>query len=489
MSVPSHSLGITRYQLFCVLAASLSSLNYGWNYGVVNLPGDIITKCDAGPQYFTNKFPSCMPTSDTIWGLVIGAFPLGALLGAISCTHFANAYGRRAVLIYSNIISIVAAAILGTALNIPMLITARFLVGIAQGCANGTYSNYVAEITTPRARNTLGTVIQLSICMGTMLSQLVSLGLVKPPLWRVLFATTGMISIVSIWLLTKCVESPKWLISKQRIYEAQNNLQRLRKSADCTVEFATLVETVHAEMGPHSYTATVPDLLRGRTPNNLRHQLLLAVLGMSFQQLSGIGGVSFYSTRLFTSIASAPSAEYTSKPQLAQILTAVVSTVGTVAALVGAIMAGYFGRRSLLLFSHGAMAVSSLLIAVGSVKGYNLLAITMVFIFYCVYIVGAGSLPWIFPGEMTPIYAVSAIVAVSGSIAYACVFVVGIVFPLLMNAWNGYTFLLFAAINFIATVLFFFLLPETKDKQVSEMIRIHSVGIHNVMKRKYRQEN
>ncbi|KAJ2830642.1 Bifunctional purine biosynthesis protein PurH [Coemansia erecta] len=487
MSVPSHTLGITKYQLFCVLVASISSLNFGWNFGVINLPGNVITKCIAGPKHAILGLPSCLPASNIVWGLVVGAFALGALVGAISCTRYANLYGRKAVLTYSNIIAIVAAILFGVAVNIPMLVIARFLAGVAQGCANGTFTNYVVEITTPRARNTLGSMIQASISTGTMLAQLSSLGLSTPPLWRVLFAITGVISLIHMAMLTMCVESPKWLVSKDRIDEARDALQRLRKSADCTEEFRALVDTVRAEMGPNAYTATIYDVVRGKTPDNLRHQLLLAILAMIFQQLSGISGVSFFSTQLFGSITEPP-AHYSTKPTLAQILTGILSIVGTIVALCGMTMAGYFGRRTLMLFSHTSMVVCSILISVGSIKGYNIMAIAMVFVFYAVYLVGPGPLPWVIPGEMTPIYAVSAVIAVSGSIAYTCVFSIGMAFSPLLDALKGYTFLIFAATNAVAAVVFFFLLPETKDRKVSDMIRTHSVGVHNIMQRKYRLE-
>ncbi|KAJ2158172.1 Bifunctional purine biosynthesis protein PurH [Coemansia sp. RSA 552] len=483
-AVPSHTLGVTRYQLFCVLVASTSSLNFGWNFGVINLPGNIISKCVAGPQRKIGGLPSCLPSTDVMWGLAVGAFALGALVGAVSCTRYANQYGRRAVLMYSNIIAIVAAIMLGTAANIGMFIAARFIVGVAQGCANGTFTNYVVEITTPRARSSLGSTIQLSISTGTMLGQLASLGLATPPLWRILFAMTGVISIVSMSLLTLCVESPKWLVSKGRTDEAYAALGRLRQGGDTKEEFAMLVDTVQAEMGPEAYTASILDVLRGKTPDNLRHQLLLAVLTMIFQQMSGISGVSFYSTTLFASITT-PTA-YSPKPTLAQILTGVLSIVGTLTALSGVFLAGFFGRRTLILFSHSSMTLCCVLISVGSILGYNILAITMVFIFYVVYLVGPGPLPWVIPGEMSPIYAVSAIIAVSGSVAYTVMFTIGMTFSLLLSALEGYTFLIFAATNLAAAVLFFFLLPETKGRNVPEMARIHSVGIHNVMKQQYR---
>ncbi|KAJ2235604.1 Bifunctional purine biosynthesis protein PurH [Coemansia sp. RSA 475] len=120
--------------------------------------------------------------------------------------------------------------------------------------------------------------------------------------------------------------------------------------------------------------------------------------------------------------------------------------------------------------------------------GYNIMAIVMVFVFFAVFIVGPGPLPWVIPGEMTPIYAVSATIAVSGSVAYTCLFTIGIVFSSLLDALKGYTFLLFAATNLIAAVTLFFLLPETKDRRVSDMIQTHSVGVHNIMQQKYRSK-
>ncbi|KAJ2850862.1 Bifunctional purine biosynthesis protein PurH [Coemansia brasiliensis] len=484
MAVPSYAMGITKYQLFCVLVASIGSFNFGWNFGVINLPGNVITKCIAGPEHSILGLPSCLPASETIWTLSVGMFPLGALVGAIVCTRFANVYGRKAVLIYSNVIAIVAAVLFGVAINIPMFIIARFLSGVSQGCANGTFSTYVAETTTPKARDMLGSTIQMSISAGTMVAQLASLGLTNPPLWRVLFSITGLISLIHMLLMTRCVESPKWLLSKDRVDEAQDALQKLRKSADCTEEYKALVETVQAEMGPDAYSATIPDLLLGKTPDNLRHQLLLAILCMVFQQFSGISGVAFYSTKLFESITSPP-AHYSPKPNLAQILTGILSIVGLLAAVAGMLLAGYFGRRTLMLFSHVSMIVCSALISVGSIKGYNIMAISMVFVFYTVYLVGPGPLPWAIPGEMTPIYAISSLLAIAGFTGYSGVFVIGMAFSPLLDALQGYTFILFAATNTVAAITLFFLLPETKGRYIPDMIRTHSVGIHNIMQARY----
>ncbi|KAJ2723162.1 Bifunctional purine biosynthesis protein PurH, partial [Coemansia sp. Benny D115] len=171
-SKPSHALGITRYQLYCTLAASLGSFNFGWVMSATNLPGDIISKCtsivESHSDKLINGLPVCLPIGDTLWGLVVGSFALGALIGAIACTRFSNMYGRRTVLLYSNVISIIGALLGAFALNPAMLAASRVLAGIGTGAANGTFTTYVVEITTPRARSSLGSMTQMAIILGIL---------------------------------------------------------------------------------------------------------------------------------------------------------------------------------------------------------------------------------------------------------------------------------------------------------------------------------
>ncbi|KAJ1863323.1 Bifunctional purine biosynthesis protein PurH, partial [Coemansia sp. RSA 486] len=257
MSVPSsQTLGVTKYQLYCVLAASVASINFGWCMGVANLPGEYISKCLAGPRHLINGLPSCIPATDFVWGFAVGSFALGALLGAIACTRYSNKYGRKTVLLYFNAFSIVSAIIMGLAVNIAMMIVGRVLVGIAVGAANGTFATYVSEITTPKARNSLGVMTQLAIILGMALSQLCSLGMLQPPLWRLLFALSGVISIANIVLLWFCVESPRWLIMNGQEEKALGVLHRLRKGSDCSCEFDHMVDAVRKEMGPSTRTAS-----------------------------------------------------------------------------------------------------------------------------------------------------------------------------------------------------------------------------------------
>ncbi|KAJ2891986.1 Bifunctional purine biosynthesis protein PurH [Coemansia aciculifera] len=382
-----------------------------------------------------------------------------------------------------------------------MLIVARLLSGLGLGSSLGTFTMYIVEITTPKARNSLGGMAQMAIIFGIMLSQLCSLGLSKPPLWRLLFAMSGLLSLVNIALLYFCVESPKWLAMNGKLAEARDSLQRLRKGTDCTDEWTQLASSAmitntsefaigETNNGNISKTASVIDVLLGRTPDNLRHQLVVTVVVMASQQTSGISGVSFYSSTLFKAITS-PDKETgaaASIPTLAQILTSVLATVGTLVMPMCMLLAGYFGRRTLMLWSHGGMAICCVLISVGSIVGVNGLTITMVFVYYAVFFVGAGPIPWVCPSEMTPTYAAAAICAIGGSVNYIIIFAIGLAFSPLLDALGGYTFLLFGGANLLSAFFCFIYLPETKDCQVANVAALHSVGVHSVLRAKYRGE-
>ncbi|KAJ2549437.1 Bifunctional purine biosynthesis protein PurH [Coemansia sp. RSA 1933] len=491
---PSGSihLGITGYQFFCVMAASISILNFGWNLVVINQPEDIIIRCVDGPKHNILGLPSCLPTSDVVWGLAVGSYAIGNLIGAFACTWFSNKYGRRFVLIHSNTLALASALLLALSVDIPMFIIARVVSGIAQGAANGTFSTYVVEITTPKARNSLGCVLELAVNVGMTIVSLCSLGLMKPPLWRVLFSLTSALSLLSMAGLYWCVESPRWLAMKNRSEEAHRVLGRLRKGADITDEFEQLIVEVSPDSDKCSEdtdTVSVMDIILGRTPDNLRHQLLVSVMGMALQQASGICAIAFFSTSLFNAISPPlQTAGDTRKPTVAQYLSVGIAAVAVLFSVGGMFLAHHVGRRGLMFLSYGLMCLFSVLMCIGDVLEIHALAITSVFIFFGAYYLGAGPLTWVVPAEITPTYAIAAMMAITSSIGYLGDFTISLIFKPIYNAIHGYCFLVFAAANAISMVYIFFFLPETKDRTVSDLVRTHSVGIHNVLRAKYKVE-
>lgn len=77
------------------------------------------------------------------------------------------------------------------------------------------------------------------------------------PLWRLNFSLVGIPAIVQLFLVVTIVDSPRWLVSVNRVEEARSALHRLRgKNASIDAEF---YEIVSAQLGPAAAASTVSD--------------------------------------------------------------------------------------------------------------------------------------------------------------------------------------------------------------------------------------
>lgn len=483
--IDSRTISITKYQAFCAGLAAIGSFNFGWNIGSVNIPGDVLQNCVAGKKYY-GPFPSCIDVSSgAIWGIVVGCFALGAIIGAVLSNPVIDRKGYKFVLSWFALCNVVGALLLSLTTSVGQFIVGRIFVGIAAGAANNALSTYVSDMTTPRGRNILGGGVQFACNLGIMLDNAIALGLAPPPRWRILFALTGVFGLINFALFPFASESPKWLISKGRLEEARESLRKFRKGADIEAEFNDMV-TTDKENKERTADVNVLQVIRGKTPDNLRHQLMCVSALMFFQQLCGINAVIFYSTTIINKSTNSDPADI---PTLAQILTFVISVVALIFTFFGMVLGAYFGRRTLLMFSHGTMAIFSAIMVAGSVKDISGLVVTMVFLFNAFFNLGVGPIPWATAGEMTPRYAMTAMSAIGTGIGYLFTFVIGVIFPPMQDAWENYTFFFFMAWNLVAATFVFLFIPETKDRRIEDTVRAHSCGIHFVFGEKHKIEN
>ncbi|KAJ2804808.1 Bifunctional purine biosynthesis protein PurH [Coemansia furcata] len=481
MPVDSRTIGVTGFQAYCTGLAAIGSFNFGWNIGSVNIPGDVLQNCVTGRKYY-GPFPSCIFVgSNTVWGVVVGSYAIGALIGAILSNPIIDRRGYKFTLSWFALLNVVGALLLSLTTKLPQFIIGRVVVGIAAGAANNALATYVSDISTPRSRTVLGGTVQFACNMGIMVDNACAPGLAPPPRWRILFAITGVLGLVNFILFPFARESPKWLISKGRHEEAHEALSRFRNDAYIEDEFNEMVAIDHINK-ERTEDVNVLQVIRGETPDNLRHQLMCVSALMFFQQFCGINAVIFYSTSIINRSTGGSPADI---PTLAQILSFIISVAALVFTFIGMVLGAYLGRRTLLMFSHMSMAVFAALIVPGSVRNVAALVVTAVFCFNAFFNLGVGPIPWAAASEMTPRYAMTAMSAIGTGIGYIGTFVIGVIFPPLNNWWKNYTFLFFMAWNIIATVFIFFFIPETRDRPIEDTVSKHSCGIHLVVGKKW----
>ncbi|ORX70463.1 general substrate transporter [Linderina pennispora] len=450
--------------------------------GSVNIPGDLLQNCVTGRKYY-GVFPSCFYTrSPVVWGLVVGTFGIGAIIGAVLSNPIIDKRGYKFTMTWFALLNVGGALLLSLATKIPQFIIGRLLVGVAAGAANNALAVYVSDISTPRGRNILSGTLQFATNFGIMVDNACALGLTRPPRWRVLMSLTGVLGLINFVLFPFAPESPKWLIKHDRRDEAHAALTRLRKGANIEHEFNDIIESDQLNR-QRTTDVNVMQVLRGQTPDNLRHQLMCVSALMFFQQLCGINAVIFYSTQIINKSTKANPANM---PTLAQILAFLISVAALVFTFFGMLLAAFIGRRILLIFSHLTMAIFASMLVLGSVKNLTGLVVVMVFLFNAFFNLGVGPIPWAAASEMTPMYAMTAMSAVGTGIGYLFTFGIGVFFPAANNWWKNYTFFFFMGFNLGAALFVYLFVPETKDRRIEDTVRLHSCGIHFVVGKKWR---
>jgi MFS family permease len=211
--------------MFYVLLVSLATFQFGWNNGVINQPRASLTA----------EFPSFL--HDLTWGFFVSVYILGGILGGLAGGHLASIYGRKPTLVFNNGFFLVGGCIFYWSSAIFELCIARFLVGVGSGISTALVPVYINELSPIESRGSYGSINQLSIVLGVLLSQVAGIYFVDD--WRTLFLLTIVPSTIQLLLVRSLPESPRWLLKHVGRDEAFHALARLRNE-DAEMEFEGL---------------------------------------------------------------------------------------------------------------------------------------------------------------------------------------------------------------------------------------------------------
>ncbi|KAG0288479.1 hypothetical protein BGZ96_007758 [Linnemannia gamsii] len=452
----SREVTFPGYMVYCGLMASLTSLCIGYVIGSPNVPETSIRGTDGScnPSAQTSGFPECLQFSDLLWGFAVGSFCLGALAGGLIGGTVQNLFGRKRTMFISNIFFILGALLIALTYHQAMFIVGRIVIGFGCGLGGVVAPTYLGEISTGYK-------------------------------WRILFAINAVPALIQMFLLPSLVESPRYLVSRNRLEEARHSLQKLRgANTNIDNEFADIVQLL---LGRGSATAVpnqdsaieeakgdteaaVPAANAGSSKNYSIARLFtseccgLAIIGilMHFlQQASGINGLIYYSTTFLGDVFG---------PENSKYITVGISCCNLLATLASVALIDKSGRRTLLLISFAGVSLSSVLLVVGAYTDVGVLVVVAVFLYTAFFAIGLGPIPWLLLSELLPTYALSSASAVATAVNWGTNFVIGLVFPTLNNALGNGTFILFAAITAVGFVYTWFFVPETRARSIEEIM-------------------
>lgn len=445
--------------------------------------------------------------------------PLGALVGAALAGWTAKWAGRRPLilaLVLPNVAGWGVLAAAGDDMN--MLYAGRLLTGLCAGAATVLVPMYSAEIADPANRGTVGVYLDLSLTVGILMAYVVG-GLSGP---TALSAVCGVLSLLAAASFFFMPESPQFLVLKGRRAEAEDALRWLRTGSaaptpkgghrvDVSAELDSMtrlaVESEERERASGGVLGAVSGLCKEGSVSPTSRAVVLVVVLMALQQLSGIDAIIFFlqsiiknSQGLENCTAAALEAGVAMPdcptgsalgPMYSSI---VVGSVQVAATLVAALLVERAGRRLLLGVSGSLMAASLAALLVYflfhqelkvDLGAFSWLPVSCLSAFVFVYCIGFGPLPFLMMAEFLPLEARSWGCGLAACVNWSLMFVVVRLFNLCMNSiGEAATFGIFCAICILGTLFVLTLVPETQGKTPSE-IRQHLQDreIHTVTRR------
>ena len=267
---------VNGFVYFAVAVAALGGLLFGYDTGVIS--GAVL--------FIKNQFS----LSATMEEVVVSSVLVGAVAGATIGGVLTGRFGRRKMIILGGVIF--TASAIGTALapSIVWLIAARVVSGVAIGIASFISPMYIAELVPAKVRGSLVAVNMLAITSGIVVAYLVDYAFSFSGEWRYMFGLAAIPSValvVGMWWLP---DSPRWLISKSKVEEARQILQRARTVADVGPEISNIQKSM-ASQGIGG--------IKGLFQQSLKMPMIVGLGLAAFQQLTGINTVIYYAPTIF----------------------------------------------------------------------------------------------------------------------------------------------------------------------------------------------
>uniref|UniRef100_A0A1B6DH78 Major facilitator superfamily (MFS) profile domain-containing protein n=2 Tax=Clastoptera arizonana TaxID=38151 RepID=A0A1B6DH78_9HEMI len=469
--------GLTFFLTYTILASMLGMLQFGYNTGVINAPEKNIE--NFMKDVYRSRYATEIQEESVklLYSLAVSIFAIGGMLGGFSGGLIANKFGRKGGLLMNNVLGICGACLMGFTKffqSYEMLFLGRFIIGVNCGLNTSLVPMYISEIAPLNLRGGLGTVNQLAVTIGLLISQILGIEQIlgTDEGWPLLLGLAICPAILQLILLPVCPESPRYLlITKQWEEEARKALRRLRASNQVEED----IEEMRAEQRAQQSESTISMMELICSPT-LRSPLIIGIVMQLSQQLSGINAVFYYSTGLFVSSGLSD--------ETAKFMTIGIGAIMVIMTIVIMPLMDRMGRRTLHLYGLGGMFIFSIFITISFLIkeffGYvqemidwmSYLSVVSTLSFVVFFALGPGSIPWMITAELFSQGPRPAAMSIAVLVNWLANFLVGVGFPNLKNELDNYTFLPFSLFLAIFWIFTYKKVPETKNKTFEEILAL-----------------
>ncbi|PWA24182.1 hypothetical protein CCH79_00016238, partial [Gambusia affinis] len=380
---------------------------------------------------------------------------VGAAVGGLLGGWMVQRIGRKLTLMSCTLPFVFGFTIIIAAQNVWMLYVGRVLTGMASGITSLVVPLYISETAHEKVRGMLGSCVQLMVVSGIMGVYLAGLFVD----WRWLAICCSLPPSLLMVAMCFMPETPRFLLSKGKRREAEEALRFLR-GPDAPIEWeCSRIEDACNEQGSTFHLSDLKD------PGVFK-PLLISILLMVFQQMTGINAIMFYAEDIFVQA-------HFKESELASVIVALIQVIFTG---IAAVIMDRAGRKVLLVISGVAMMLSTTAFgvyfyltpkvpsgALAPPADLTWLALASMAVFIAGFAIGWGPIPWLIMSEVIPIrvrgFAGAAVVLSNWGMAFVVTKTFQDMMNLLTSAGTFWLFACMCGLNIIFTVIF---VPETK---------------------------
>lgn len=441
---PERETSEWRFAYSICAVAAISGLLFGFDIAVIN--GALVFLRD---QFHLSDVQTEFAASSLLFGCIAGA----AVAGWLS-----DRYGRRTALSFSALLfglSSIGAAIPRTFVEFGV---ARLVGGVAIGVASMLAPLYIAEVAPARIRGRLVSFNQLAIVIGILMAYVVNwlLSLAGPEGWRWMFAVAALPSVGFFVALFFVPESPRWLVKQNREQAALGVLEQIEGAGAAQQVLRDIRESLQRE------ACAWRDLL---SPG-LRRPMLLAVSLAVLQQITGINTVLFYGSMIWER-------QVGSHSHTAAIgANVTIGLINFLATLVALWLIDRAGRRPLLMFSSGCMALCQLTLGAAFLLDPPPALLVLGCMLLCVaaFAVGLGPGTWVLMAELFPMRVRGRAMSVANIALWTASFTLTATFLSLTHAITiTGAFSVYSAMCVLTFFLVWTMAPETKGRTLEQI--------------------
>lgn len=432
--------------------------------------------------------------------LITSATSLGALITALISGSLADAFGRKWVISFANVMFIIGGGLQTGAHSLWMMIAGRFIMGFGVGTASLVGPMYLSELAPTKYRGRLVIMNVLAITGGQLIAYGIGAGLRDVDNgWRILVGLSLIPSVSQMIIFVFMPESPRYLISRARLEEAQHVIKKIYKGAT-DEQVGAKIQEIHEEV-PVRALANSDDIPYRKKlvsafislehnlhelfsrPANLRGLSIIVIL-QALQQFSGWNSLLYYSGTMFQSVGF-------EDPTSVSIIIAATNFVFTCVAFM---FIDKVGRRALLIFTMWGMAAGLAVVAVAfhflkytsgghvdttsTSNTWSIVVIVFIFFYAMSYASGIGNIPWQ-QAEMLPMQvrglgtSFATAMNWSGSLIVSATFL-----TMLDNITPTGTFSFYGGICLLGWILVIFFYPETAGLNLEDIQHLLEGGFN-----------